>query len=417
MTNPEGQTDPTGRTFLSYSRRRRVEAEALIRTLHELGIPTWQDLADLDESHTATELRRALRDPTIAGAILWLTPEVGASETIRQIEAPEIVRREQAGDGFFLVGVAAGGLGYEDAAALVNDQLGVHDLSGWNMVRVDEDPAAPASVREVARRALRRRVRTVHRVMPAGEPLRIRLSNRNPPGFQLGWALSVDWSPHFHHRHASEDAWREVLVPALVTVREGLRSHAPGRALELSGALTLSAALALGRSVSSLDRDLRLSWRQEAPEHPDQVWSLAEPPVQAPFEVTSRDDRVEGKALAVLLSLTADVEPAYGVSRGDLPPIRCVVRVRPPGAEFRVVRLEDPGQAVDVVQRTVDEVRRARELFRPSSIHLFGAIPVGLSVLLGQRLNTLGAVQTYEHVEGDAVGTYRPEVLLRPEDF
>lgn len=410
-------TDPTGRTFLSYRRTRRPEAELLIRGQHELGIPTWQDLEDLDEAQTATELRRVLCDPATASALLWLTPEVGTSATIRQIEAPEIVRREQAGDPFFLVPVAAGGLDYDRAAELVSDQLGIHDLSTWNLLKVDEDPGEPGSVQRIVQRVLRRRLRAVHGWLPEGEPIRIRIATRNPPGFETGWALSLDWSHRFRGRHAHPDAWQETLVPALLTVRESLRRNAPGRRLQLSGTLTLSAALALGRAISSLDRDLRLDWRQEASERPDQVWSLAQAPETTPLEVSSRDDRVDGEALALLVSLTADVEPAYSRSRAELPPVRCVVQVRPPGAEFRRFIVETPGQAMDVVERTIEEVRRARELYWPSSIHVFAAIPVGLAVLLGQRLNTLGPVQTYEHVEDDTVGRYRPEVLLRPEAF
>ena len=42
-------TDPTGRSFLSYSRKRLHEARLLLAAQHELGIPTWQDIADLDE--------------------------------------------------------------------------------------------------------------------------------------------------------------------------------------------------------------------------------------------------------------------------------------------------------------------------------------------------------------------------------
>lgn len=410
-------TDPTGRTFLSYRRTRRPEAELLIRRQHEVGIPTWQDVEDLGEAQTATELRRVLRDPVTAGALLWLTPEVGASATIRQVEVPEIVRREQAEDGFFLVPVAAGGLDYDRAAELVSDQLGVHDLSTWNLLKVDEDPAEPRSVRRVVQRVLRRRLRAVHAWLPEGEPLPIRIATRNPPGFETGWALSLDWSHHFRGRHADADGWQDTLLPALLTVRESLRRHAAGRRLQLSGSLTLSAALALGRAISSLDRDLRLAWRQEAEERPEQLWSLAQPPEPTPLEVTSRDDRVDGEALALLVSLTADVEPAYSRSRTELPPVRGVVRVRPLGGKFRKFIVETPGEATDIVERTIEEVRRARELYRPSSIHVFAAIPVGLAVLLGQRLNTLGPVQTYEHVEEDSVGRYRPEVLLRPEDF
>jgi hypothetical protein len=42
------------------------------------------------------------------------------------------------------------------------------------------------------------------------------------------------------------------------------------------------------------------------------------------------------------------------------------------------------------------------------------AAPAGLAVLVGQLLNTFGAVQTYEHVLTDGSGTYKPAALLRP---
>ena len=45
-------TETTGRSFLSYRRKRRHEAELLITTQHDHGIPTWQDIRNLDEAPT-----------------------------------------------------------------------------------------------------------------------------------------------------------------------------------------------------------------------------------------------------------------------------------------------------------------------------------------------------------------------------
>ncbi len=407
-------TDPTGRSFLSYRRARLEEARLLVQAQHDLGIPTWQDVDDLVEAQTETELRRVLGDPTTAGAILWLTPEVAGSPTIRTVEAPEIARRAEAGDGFFLVPVAAGGLGYAAAAAVVNDRLGVLDLSSWNMLVASADPAGPEECRRVAERVLRRRLAAVHRALPPGEALRIRLMTRRRPGFEPGWALSLDWSAHFDHRSARGDAWAETLLPALRTVREAIRREAPGRAVEASGAPTLSAGFALGRAFLSLDRDLRLAWRQEAPERPDQLWSLAAPREEVACTVETRPVRTDGEALALLLSVTRDVAPVFGASKGELPPFRAAVELRAEGATFAPLVLETPGQAASVVNRTIEAVRRAGERYQTTGLHVFGAIPVGLAVLLGQRLNTLGPVRIYEHDE--AAGRYHPELLL-PADL
>ncbi len=407
-------TDPTGRSFLSYRRSRLQEATLLVQVQHELGIPTWQDLDDLDEDHTETQLHAILEDPATANTVLWLTSDVADSPTIQRVEAPESVRRAQRGDAFFLIPVAAGGLDYDQAAKVAGDRLGIHDLSSWNLRRVVHDPATREDVFKIAGRVLRRRLRALHEALPEDEPFRVRLMTRRQPGFETGWALSVDWSHQFTVRNAKPGAWQQALVPALRTIRETLRSRAPRRSVEASGGATLSAGLAFGRAFLALDRDFDLSWRQEAENRPDQIWSLNAPPVDVPLDVDLQALRTDGDALAVLLSITQNVEPAFGVTRPTLPTFRAAVTVRPPGDPFKRLDLETAGQAVQIVDRTVEAIRRARAELGTTSTHIFGAIPVGLAVLLGQRLNTLGPVQTYEH--NPATGTYQPEVLL-PEDI
>jgi SMODS-associated and fused to various effectors sensor domain len=55
-----------------------------------------------------------------------------------------------------------------------------------------------------------------------------------------------------------------------------------------------------------------------------------------------------------------------------------------------------------------------REYGNIGTVHLFMVAPAGLAVLVGQLLNTFGAVQTYEHVLTDGSGEYKRAVLLRP---
>lgn len=55
-----------------------------------------------------------------------------------------------------------------------------------------------------------------------------------------------------------------------------------------------------------------------------------------------------------------------------------------------------------------------REYGNIGTAHLFMAVPAGLAMMIGQLLNTFGAVQTYEHVTVDGSGQYRPAALLRP---
>ena len=94
-------TDPTGRSFLSYRRTRLNEARLLIEAQHDVGIPTWQDLSDLDEGHTDALLREALAADTTANAVCWLTPDVEKSDVITRTELPGILKRIDQNDGFF----------------------------------------------------------------------------------------------------------------------------------------------------------------------------------------------------------------------------------------------------------------------------------------------------------------------------
>ena len=75
--------------------------------------------------------------------------------------------------------------------------------------------------------------------------------------------------------------------------------------------------------------------------------------------------------------------------------------------------MDTPGQVADVARKTVAAARNMRTEYRITGrIHLFEAVPAGLAMLIGQLLNTLGPVQTYEHIPTDATGIYRTAGLL-----
>ncbi len=102
-------TDATGRSFLSYCRTRLNEARLLVEAQHDLGIPTWQDLSELDEGHTDALLREALATETTANAVSWLTPDVEKSDVITRTELPCIMKRIDQNDGFFWCLLQQGG--------------------------------------------------------------------------------------------------------------------------------------------------------------------------------------------------------------------------------------------------------------------------------------------------------------------
>ena len=163
-------TDPTGLSFVSYRRSRTEECTRLVAALRERGIPTWRDVDDLNTEPTETELRRVLGDDSVASAILWISPETADSSIIRKVEAPVALDRHARQDGFFVVPVAAGELGYEEAAEAIRTGTSIIDVGRWNIVKLQSDPASQADIAEVANRVLRQRLQAIDSASPAGCP-------------------------------------------------------------------------------------------------------------------------------------------------------------------------------------------------------------------------------------------------------
>ncbi len=405
-------TDPTGRSFLSYKRSRRDEAALLIQAQHDHGIPTWQDVLDLASVATEDELRRVLDDPTTASGILFITPEVENSAVIREVEVPKIVRRAEPRDGFFVVPVAAGGLDFAKAAEATSNHLSAQNLADWNMHKVPASAISTDHAAEVANRVLIQRIAAIHGHLPNGQPLQVGLFVRRPPPFQAGTALTLDWSARFVDKEATAAAWRDALLPALERIAKAIRQQAPGRTVEAFGLPTLPAAAALGCAFLATS-GLRLSWRQIAPGRADQVWSLTEPKEDSGFTAQMMSKEPGARDIAVLVSVADNAEPVFAARQKNLPPLRALVHIARPGAYPHVI--QTPGQATDVALVVQNGMRTARRDYgNIGTVHLFMAVPAGLAMMIGQSLNTFGAVQTYEHVTVDGSGRYRPAALLWP---
>ncbi len=410
-------TDPTGLSFLSYRRARSHEAALLIAAQHDIGVPTWHDLGNLAELPTEEALRAVLAGGEIACGVLWLTPEVGTSDMIQKVEAPLLIERARRRDDFFLVPVAAGGLDYAAAAATLDRRFTLDDLAAYNLRKVAGDPIAPREAAAIAARVLANRVAAIHRVSPAGAALRLCLNTRVPLPFESGVAIALDWSGRFDGRLARPGAWDDSLLPALRTVSDTLVHAAPGREVEASGFCSIPAATALGVAFLSI-RPTRISWVQRTEGRDGgvqpQTWSLAAGRAASGFTAECRPGDVGGSDLAVLVSVADDVRADFAACAGSLPRMRAILEVARPGAARH--QLADSAQATDIALIVRDGIRAARQEFRSlQRIHLFMAVPAGLAMMIGQLLNTLGPVQTYERISEATAQPYQPAALLRPD--
>lgn len=403
-------TNPNGRSFLSYRRSRVHEAELLICAQHDVGVPTWQDVRNLENAPLEDELDRALRDANTANAVLWVTPEIGTSDVVRRIEVPLILERVRSGDGFFVKPVAAGGLDYGAAAALVAPNNILESLERWNMSRVGSNPLNADDAAAIAESVLTHRLARVHATLAPDEPVRLRLFTRAQPPFDPSAALAIDWSHHFDGRISRDDSWNTHCLPALRAVAGCIRKNAPGREILAEGLASLPATAALGVAFLATG-GLKAAWRQQLQSGRVEVWSIESPRVASGFDAQIRGGHVSGGDLAVMLSVNAPVERSVAATP-SLPAFRAIVDVKAaPGLPSTLTS----GQAVDVAFLTIESMRRARQEYSTTGrVHLFMAAPAGLSFMLGQLLNTFGEVQTYEHLADQ--GHYVPSALLRPSD-
>jgi hypothetical protein len=320
--------------------------------------------------------------------------------------------RAKKKDGFFLQPVAAGSLDYEEAAEKAGWHLGVENLRRWNLEKAEGDPIDEAEAARIAELVLRRRIKEIDHWLSPGEPLRLVIGTRVKTPIVDGAAVNLRWKARFEGRTASPGAWDDRLLPALNAVAMAITERAPERAVEAEGLCALPAAMALGAAFLA-PAGLDLRWRQRKVGREDQVWSLSEARQETDVEVDSVEDDAASEDVAVLVSVSRDVEEALRESRDLVPSFRGHVRLRGPGGGE--ADLQNAGQAVDAVHRTVEEIKKVqREWRNVRRLHVFMSAPAGFAVMFGQLLNGLGPVQTYEHVQKDAVGVYRRAALLHP---
>jgi hypothetical protein len=370
----------------------------VVRALRVHGVPTWQDVHDLGPHSTSAQVREVLADPATAAALLWITPDLGDSDFIADVELPDIIERVARRDGFFVQLVAAGGQAPGAAGELASRRLGVANPAHWNVMGTGSDPLDDADATLVARAVLRQRLRAIDAHLPPGAPLELELDTWRQPPVEQQPAVQMDWSEHFSTpRFPDPRTWTEELAPALDAVAEAIAVHCPGRPLRAQGRLTLGVALALGHSLRD-PAATPLTWAQYH-EGTWVDWSLGAPLEHSDVTVRREEHDPSSTTLALLVSARQPVEPAFVNTRASLPTLRGVIHVSWPGAITQATMTV--GQGVDIAHRVRQALVHTRSEWRlrGGAIHLFLSAPTGLAVLMGQQLGTFGPVTVHEHVE------------------
>ncbi|MFM9877480.1 MAG: toll/interleukin-1 receptor domain-containing protein [Rhodoglobus sp.] len=107
MSTTPGYVDPLDPVFISYRQKDGTDhVIELAWLLRAAGIPVWRDRDDLPPGDTDNRLAEAI-DAGISGAVLVITPDIGASRIVKTVEAPKIISLHVADPVFALAIVNA----------------------------------------------------------------------------------------------------------------------------------------------------------------------------------------------------------------------------------------------------------------------------------------------------------------------
>ena len=218
--------------------------------------------------------------------------------------------------------------------------------------------------------------------------------------------LDLDWRSFFKGRIApSAVDCAATLLPALENVREAVASKWGLRTVHVRAKAHISAGFAVGFAFRD-PTGFELTVEQNG-----EVWSTEGTPASDnPLTVTETGGSIESEDLAVQLSIAQ--ETSTGVdrfvrARGEL--FRARVALQPPMGYGRE-SVANAQQALNMAIQAAEVIRRIRNERRALRTHLFAAVPIGLAVLLGHRLNACGPVQLYEYDKERL--TYVPSLML-----
>jgi len=400
-------TDPNGEMFVSYRRNQADIAEALVKSLHEHGIRTWRDVSDLRTEPTQAELRRVLDGSDLAGGIVLVSEDVAESEIILELELPELHDRWRNDEDFFVVIALCPGVDYDDAEEILGECPTVRDFSGWNMIKLGSQAETPAAADDVTTDVLTERVRLIHEQLNDDEPLDCSIDTYGPPTYSPQPTVAIDWSSYFADGLPTPRIWDQRLIPRLNEVIDIVEESAPERPLRFRGHARLPTAFALGRCLQTT-RGVDTTWLQRSggQHNPWNVHSDAE---ESGLDGDLHVNNVSGSDLAVLVSVTNEVDPAVGRSDSELPDFGGVLELSVGDDVGSSLTSSEAAHAAGVFQQ---EIQRAlNQLSATSTIHLFMAVPVGLAFLFGQQTNTFPPVQTYILPDGER--TYQQAAVVQ----
>jgi hypothetical protein len=225
--------------------------------------------------------------------------------------------------------------------------------------------------------------------------------------------IELDWTSHFHKepkKIPGQQTWKIQLFGELQTAKRKLDRTEKGAFIDFRGKLPLTASLAIGSKFPEVGG---YRFRAEQPTRgKTALWRSDAMPSRRKFEVLiAKQRRGVGKrnvliALALTGSARDDVNALYNKHPKRFSALIYAEPENGPGDGA----LRSDRDAVALAIHAKDLIRKYKVTFKASQIHLVVYAPASYCLFLGQKLNALGTIVTYER---DSNEGYKPSVTLQ----
>jgi len=381
--------------FVSYNQRDSATVSAICQHLCVRGLRLWRDHDSSGRGvRTESTIREALA--TVDAALLYLTPESLTSRFIRSVELPAVLERYQREPTFPIILILDGVTPPQVAEAMLAAGL---RLSDFNVVALEPatNAAARASAIVAVAQSVLQSVLVLHlRRSIAHQSLGIALFSQAETSYSYPAPLCLNWVPSFESGPPTAEHWHTALLPALHDLYTTLsRETVRQIALRPAGA-HLSVGYAFGY-VFHATTGVQLWIEQTRDDQQTDWWRTdAAPTVGDPLAVVMSSDGLAGGDTTIELNIIQDVElGVYHALRLYGLTIERRIQLRPHAGPGKTA-IVDGAHACAIVRQVEAVIAQARRANPAATIHLFGAMPIGLAVLLGTRLNRCGPIQCYE---------------------
>lgn len=307
--------------------------------------------------------------------------------------------------------------GISDLEESVDDRMARHGL------RTGKDPRAIAidAVSEWIERGGDYKRITRDSLLAAIDSRKLRAPSVSAPTVSLwihGWTkraydqsptVELDWTSHFDRasrRVPAQAIWDEVLFPELLGVRNRLSVMPGGTYIDLRGKMPLTTMLAIGATFPEV---AGYRFRLEQPTRGETfLWRSDAKPTDRRFRVVQEHGK-PGHDILVAFCITGtgwkDIEQEYKKSTRSY---SAVVYAEPDSGPGEGAIASD-GDAVALAIHAKELIRIYRAQYQARRVHLIVYGPAAFSLLLGQRLNAVGPIVTYERT---ADGNYQTSVRI-----